>query len=159
MCTWNTTCSRRCPHSSADGTGAECNNTFAKNIYLLQKCNAKSNIAKKSKLTFYQFGRGHAIRFDDALQINKQLHGQRTYFLPGGAARIGWERVKMKTFVFLLLHDLTVASLHWGHFTTCWPNFPSIFMEDWQTRQTTVNPPEVPLVSRKAGASLVSPTV
>jgi hypothetical protein len=32
-----------------------------------------------------QFGRGHATRWDELLQINRQLHGQRTYFLPGGA--------------------------------------------------------------------------
>jgi hypothetical protein len=32
-----------------------------------------------------QFGRGHATRCDELLQINKQLHGHRTYFLPGGA--------------------------------------------------------------------------
>ncbi len=38
----------------------------------------------------YQFGLGHAIRCDVALQISKQLHGQRTYFFPGGAAFIGW---------------------------------------------------------------------
>lgn len=38
-----------------------------------------------------QFGRGQAIRWDELLQINKQLHGQRTYFLPGGAFRIGYK--------------------------------------------------------------------
>lgn len=43
----------------------------------------------KKSLYGYQLGRGHAIRFDEALQISKQLHGHRTYFLPGGAARIG----------------------------------------------------------------------
>lgn len=36
-----------------------------------------------------QSARGHAMRCDDDLQINKQLHGQRTYFLPGGAFLIG----------------------------------------------------------------------
>lgn len=36
-----------------------------------------------------QLGRGHAIRCDELLQISKQLHGHRTYFLPGGAFRIG----------------------------------------------------------------------
>lgn len=36
-----------------------------------------------------QFGRGQAIRCDELLQINRQLHGQRTYFLPGGALRMG----------------------------------------------------------------------
>lgn len=38
-----------------------------------------------------QFGRGQAIRCDELLQINRQLHGHRTYFLPGGAFRIGWK--------------------------------------------------------------------
>lgn len=36
-----------------------------------------------------QFGLGQAIRCDELLQINKQLHGHRTYFLPGGAFLIG----------------------------------------------------------------------
>lgn len=36
-----------------------------------------------------QFGRGHATRCDELLQISRQLHGHRTYFLPGGALRIG----------------------------------------------------------------------
>lgn len=41
-----------------------------------------------------QLGRGHAMRCDELLQISKQLHGQRTYFLPGGALRIGWRERK-----------------------------------------------------------------
>lgn len=36
-----------------------------------------------------QFGRGHAILCDEFLHISKQLHGHLTYFLPGGAFRIG----------------------------------------------------------------------
>jgi len=36
-----------------------------------------------------QFGRGQAILCDELLQISKQLHGHLTYFLPGGAFRIG----------------------------------------------------------------------
>lgn len=36
-----------------------------------------------------QFGRGHATRCEEDLQINRQLQGQRTYFFPGGAFRIG----------------------------------------------------------------------
>lgn len=36
-----------------------------------------------------QLGRGHAILCDELLQISKQLQGQRTYFLPGGAFLIG----------------------------------------------------------------------
>lgn len=36
-----------------------------------------------------QFGRGHAILWDEFLQISRQLHGHRTYFLPGGAFRMG----------------------------------------------------------------------
>lgn len=36
-----------------------------------------------------QFGRGHAIRCDELLHIRRQLQGQRTYFFPGGAFRIG----------------------------------------------------------------------
>lgn len=36
-----------------------------------------------------QFGRGQAILWDELLQINKQLQGHRTYFLPGGAFLIG----------------------------------------------------------------------
>lgn len=37
-----------------------------------------------------QLGRGQAMRCDELLQINRQLHGQRTYFLPGGALRMGY---------------------------------------------------------------------
>lgn len=36
-----------------------------------------------------QFGLGHATRCEELLHINKQLQGQRTYFLPGGAFLIG----------------------------------------------------------------------
>lgn len=36
-----------------------------------------------------QLGLGHAIRCDELLHINKQLQGHRTYFLPGGALRMG----------------------------------------------------------------------
>lgn len=49
-----------------------------------------------------QVVRGQAILCDEVLQMSRQLHGQRTYFLPGGAFRIG------------------VASMHRGHLTTCW---------------------------------------
>lgn len=36
-----------------------------------------------------QLGRGQAIRWEELLQIRRQLHGQRTYFLPGGAFFMG----------------------------------------------------------------------
>lgn len=36
---------------------------------------------------------GQAMRCDDDLQINKQLQGHRTYFLPGGAFRMGWKKL------------------------------------------------------------------
>lgn len=55
-----------------------------------------------------QLGRGQAIRWEELLQIRRQLHGQRTYFLPGGAFFMG------------------VASLHWVHLTTCWSTFPEM---------------------------------
>lgn len=38
-----------------------------------------------------QLGLGQAILCDELLQISRQLQGQRTYFLPGGALRIGWK--------------------------------------------------------------------
>lgn len=41
-----------------------------------------------------QFGRGQAILCEELLQMSKQLHGQRTYFLPGGALRIGCENIE-----------------------------------------------------------------
>ena len=41
-------------------------------------------------MTRLQLGRGQAIRRLEARQISRQLHGQRTYFLPGGAVRTGW---------------------------------------------------------------------
>ena len=40
-------------------------------------------------LLTHQLGLGHAILRDVPLQISRQLHGHRTYFLPGGAALIG----------------------------------------------------------------------
>lgn len=40
-------------------------------------------------ITRLQLRRGQAIRFEQALHNKRQLQGQRTYFLPGGAARIG----------------------------------------------------------------------
>lgn len=36
-----------------------------------------------------QSGRGQAILWEEPLQIRRQLQGQRTYFFPGGALRIG----------------------------------------------------------------------
>lgn len=36
-----------------------------------------------------QLGRGQAMRCDELLQIKRQLQGQRTYFLPGGAFLMG----------------------------------------------------------------------
>lgn len=41
-----------------------------------------------------QFGRGHATRCDELLQINRQLHGHLTYFFPAGALRIGCQQTK-----------------------------------------------------------------
>ena len=36
-----------------------------------------------------QLGLGQAILWELLLQISRQLQGHRTYFLPGGALRIG----------------------------------------------------------------------
>lgn len=48
-----------------------------------------------------QFGRGQAIRCDELLQMSKQLHGHRTYFLPGGAFRMGCKyKIKFKNIKF-----------------------------------------------------------
>lgn len=41
-----------------------------------------------------QFGLGHATLWEELLQINKQLQGHLTYFLPGGALRIGCKKTK-----------------------------------------------------------------
>ena len=38
---------------------------------------------------FYQFSRGQATRREPALQMRRQLHLHRTYFLPAGAGLIG----------------------------------------------------------------------
>lgn len=43
-------------------------------------------------MTRLQLGRGHAILRLLARQISRQLQGQRTYFLPGGAVRTGCRR-------------------------------------------------------------------
>lgn len=42
-----------------------------------------------------QFGRGQATRWDELLQINRQLQGHRTYFLPGGAFLMGYKINKL----------------------------------------------------------------
>lgn len=67
-----------------------------------------------------QVVRGQAIRCDEVLQINRQLHGQRTYFLPGGAFRMG------------------VASMHRGHLTTCWSRLCVMSIMPWHTRHVTI---------------------
>ena len=59
-------------------------------------------------ITLLQLGLGQAILWLVFLQINKQLHGHRTYLRPGGAFLIG------------------VASLQEGHFTTCCSRFPAM---------------------------------
>lgn len=94
-----------------------------------------------------QFGRGHAIRCDELLQISKQLHGHRTYFLPGGAFRIGCK--KMFYFLFdldikFVIRCLTVASLHWLHLTTCCSLFNVMSIIAWHTRHVTIGTPPVP---------------
>lgn len=38
-----------------------------------------------------QFGRGQAMRCEELLHIKRQLQGQRTYFFPGGALRMGYK--------------------------------------------------------------------
>jgi len=70
-----------------------------------------------------QFGLGQAMRWDVALQISRQLQGQRTYLRPGGALRIG------------------VASLHSGHFTTCWSFLPDMSIIFWHTLHATIGIP------------------
>jgi hypothetical protein len=74
-------------------------------------------------MTRLQFGRGHAMRCDVFLQMRRQLHGQRTYFLPAGAFLMG------------------VASVQLGHLTTCWSRFPEMSMAAWHTRHVTMGEP------------------
>lgn len=93
-----------------------------------------------------QVVRGHAIRCDEVLQINRQLQGHLTYFLPGGAFRMG------------------VASWQRGHLTTCWSRLLVMSIIPWHTRQVTIGtgwfwksegtwsgPAAVPPVSRDSG--------
>ena len=65
-------------------------------------------------ITLRQFCLGHAILTDVFLHISRQLQGQRTYFRPGGAFRIG------------------VASPHDMHLTTCCSLFPEISTRAWK---------------------------
>lgn len=67
-----------------------------------------------------QLGLGQATRWEELLQMSRQLQGQRTYFLPGGALRMG------------------VASLHCEHLTTCCSFFHEISIKAWQTRHVTM---------------------
>jgi len=70
-----------------------------------------------------QLGLGQAILWLLLLHIRRQLHGHLTYFLPGGAFRIG------------------VASLQELHFTTCWSFFPDISIMLLHTLQLTMGTP------------------
>ena len=72
-------------------------------------------------ITRRQFCLGHAILTDVFLHISRQLQGQRTYFRPGGAFRIG------------------VASPHEIHFTTCCSLFPEISTRAWKFLKTKKN--------------------
>ena len=78
-----------------------------------------------------QFGLGQAMRWDVALQISRQLQGQRTYLRPGGALRIG------------------VASLHSGHFTTCWSFLPDMSIIFWHTWNIFKNSKPISCSSRE----------
>jgi hypothetical protein len=69
-----------------------------------------------------QFCRGHAILSADPLQMRRQLHGHRTYFLPGGGSRIG------------------VASLQLSHLTTCWSFLVAMSIFDAHTLHATSGP-------------------
>ena len=69
-------------------------------------------------ITRRQLGRGQAMRTLVFLQINKQLHGHRTYLRPGGAFLIG------------------VASPQEVHFTTCCSLFPEISIRAWKEAAT-----------------------
>lgn len=71
-------------------------------------------------ITLLQFIRGQAIRCDVLLQIKRQWHKQRTYFLPAGALLIG------------------VASLQRLHFTTCCSLLPITSIISWQTLHVTL---------------------
>lgn len=97
-----------------------------------------------------QFGRGQAIRWDELLQMSKQLHGQRTYFLPGGAFRIGYgkkENVLIVTTNTMqnIITIFTVASWHWRHLTTCCSFLLDISIIAAHTRHVTIGTP--PLVA------------
>lgn len=70
-----------------------------------------------------QFGLGHAIFCEVDLQMSRQLQGQGTYLLPGGAFLIG------------------VASLQLPHLTTCWSRFPDISIINPHTLQLTIKTP------------------
>lgn len=98
-----------------------------------------------------QFGRGQAIRWDELLQMSKQLHGQRTYFLPGGAFRIGYTRKSESSICQATIQwmrsrrTLTVASWHWRHLTTCCSFLLEISIIAAHTRHVTIGTP--PLVA------------
>lgn len=93
-----------------------------------------------------QFGRGQAIRCDELLQMSKQLHGHLTYFLPGGAFRMGYKYLYYLNFISMkiILMMLTVASLHWLHLTTCCSLFCVMSIIAWHTRHVTIGTPPVP---------------
>lgn len=59
-----------------------------------------------------QFGRGHAILCDELLQIRRQLHGHRTYFLPGGAFRIGCKCISKEQIKLLLRNVMFCFNLY-----------------------------------------------
>lgn len=103
----------------------------------------------------YQAGRGQAILCEVALQMSRQLQGQRMYFLPGGGALMGYKYLMLqlnetvnlytsKTVTGtqdIIINLRTVASLHTLHLTTCCCSFPSMLIMAWQTLQLTTGTP------------------
>ena len=60
-----------------------------------------------------QSARGQAIRCEDDLQMSKQLHGHRTYFLPGGAFLIGWKSLHHNILIYNYTRIQNVVFLYW----------------------------------------------
>lgn len=56
-----------------------------------------------------QLGRGQAMRCEELLQIKRQLQGQRTYFLPGGAFRIGYNK---RSALYIYVINVFLSTTH-----------------------------------------------
>merc|ERR1712226_166351 len=77
------------PTAPGSNVGATCSSIVAPfGLLLLPSTGPLPSFLRTIVIVRLQLARGHMIRVELLLQINKQSHGQRTYCFPGGAGRM-----------------------------------------------------------------------